>query len=152
MELCARAGCRIKYGHAEVGSFSNGGDDYEQHEIEFLPVEIDEAVDQLLIAKWIIRKLCFEAGVEVSFAPKITVGKAGSGLHIHMMLEKDGKNQMVENGKLSDTARKMIAGILGFSRSLTAFGNTILHPTSGLFLTRKRRPASAGATGTGLCL
>jgi glutamine synthetase len=132
MELCARAGCRIKYGHAEVGSFSNGGDDYEQHEIEFLPVEIDEAVDQLLIAKWIIRKLCFEAGVEVSFAPKITVGKAGSGLHIHMMLEKAGINQMVEGGKLSDTARKMIAGILGFSRSLTAFGNTI--PTSYLRL------------------
>lgn len=132
MELCARAGCRIKYGHAEVGSFTKDGEDFEQHEIEFLPVEIDEAVDQLLIAKWIIRILCFECGVEVSFAPKITVGKAGSGLHIHMMLEKDGKNMMVENGKLSDTAKRMISGILHFSKSLTAFGNTI--PTSYLRL------------------
>lgn len=132
MELCARAGCRIKYGHAEVGSFSDGGDDYEQHEIEFLPVEIDEAADQLHIAKWIIRILCFEAGVEVSFAPKITVGNAGSGLHIHMMLEKNGMNMMVEKSKLSNTAKKMIAGILGFSKSLTAFGNTI--PTSYLRL------------------
>ncbi|HLP71825.1 MAG TPA: glutamine synthetase family protein [Bacteroidales bacterium] len=128
MELCARAGCRIKYGHAEVGSFTDGADDYEQHEIEFLPVEIDEAVDQLLIAKWIIRNLCFDNRVEVSFAPKITVGKAGSGLHIHMMLERDGKNMMVEKGKLSNNAKKMIAGILEFSASLTAFGNTI--PTS----------------------
>ncbi|HEX2968401.1 MAG TPA: glutamine synthetase family protein [Bacteroidales bacterium] len=132
MELCARAGCRIKYGHAEVGSFTSNGEDFEQHEIEFLPVEIDEAVDQLLIAKWIIRNLCFGFGVEVSFAPKITVGKAGSGLHIHMLLEKDGKNVMVERGKLSDTAKKMIAGILHFSKSLTAFGNTI--PTSYLRL------------------
>lgn len=132
MELCAMAGCCIKYGHAEVGSFTKDDEDFEQHEIEFLPVEIDEAVDQLLIAKWIIRLLCFEAGVEVSFAPKITIGKAGSGLHIHMMLEKDGKNVMVENGKLSDTARKMIAGLLHFSKSLTAFGNTI--PTSYLRL------------------
>ncbi|HLN55076.1 MAG TPA: glutamine synthetase family protein [Bacteroidales bacterium] len=132
MELCARAGCRIKYGHAEVGSFTKDGEDFEQHEIEFLPVEVDEAVDQLLIAKWIIRILCFEYGVEVSFAPKITVGKAGSGLHIHMMLEKDGANMMVENGKLSPTAKKMIAGILHFSKSLTAFGNTI--PTSYLRL------------------
>lgn len=132
MELCAKAGCRIKYGHAEVGSFTKDGEDYEQHEIEFLPVEIDEAVDQLLIAKWIIRILCYEYGVEVSFAPKITVGKAGSGLHIHMMLEKDGRNMMVEKGQLSPTARKMIAGILYFSRSLTAFGNTI--PTSYLRL------------------
>ena len=132
LELCARAGCRIKYGHSEVGSFSKDGEDFEQHEIEFMPVEIDEAVDQLLIAKWIIRILGNEYEVEVSFAPKITVGKAGSGMHIHMMLEKDGENLMVENGKLSSTAKKMIAGILDLSKSLTAFGNTI--PTSYLRL------------------
>lgn len=130
--LCAKAGCKIKYGHSEVGSFTKDGEDYEQHEIEFLPVEIDEAVDQLLIAKWIIRALGAENGVEVSFAPKITVGKAGSGMHIHMMLEKNGINQMVANGKLSDTAKKMMAGILDLSKSLTAFGNTI--PTSYLRL------------------
>jgi glutamine synthetase len=132
LELCAKAGCRIKYGHSEVGSFSKDGEDFEQHEIEFLPVEIDEAVDQLLIAKWIVRILGSEYGVEISFAPKITLGKAGSGMHIHMMLEKDGVNMMVENGKLSDVAKKMIAGILDLSKSLTAFGNTI--PTSYLRL------------------
>jgi glutamine synthetase len=132
LDLCAKAGCRIKYGHSEVGSFSKDGEDFEQHEIEFLPVEIDEAVDQLLIAKWILRILGSEYGVEVSFAPKITVGKAGSGMHIHMMLEKDGVNQMVEDGKLSKTAKKMMAGILDLSKSLTAFGNTI--PTSYLRL------------------
>ena len=132
LELCARAGCRIKYGHSEVGSFTKDDEDYEQHEIEFLPVEMDEAVDQLVIAKWILRMLGYEYGVEISFAPKITVGKAGSGMHIHMMLERDGQNIMVENGKLSDTARKMIAGILDLSKALTAFGNTI--PTSYLRL------------------
>ncbi len=132
LDLCAKAGCRIKYGHSEVGSFSKDGEDFEQHEIEFMPVEIDEAVDQLLIAKWIIRILGSKYGVEVSFAPKITVGKAGSGMHIHMMLEKDGENLMVENGKLSDVAKKMMAGILDLSKSLTAFGNTI--PTSYLRL------------------
>ena len=70
--------------------------------------------------------------LKCSFAPKITVGKAGSGMHIHMMLEKDGVNLMVENGKLSNIARKMMAGILDLSKSLTAFGNTI--PTSYLRL------------------
>ncbi len=132
LELCAKAGCRIKYGHSEVGSFTKAGEDFEQHEIEFLPVEIDEAVDQLLISKWILRSLSSEYGVEVSFAPKITVGKAGSGMHIHMMLEKDGVNLMVENGKLSQVAKRMIAGILDLSKALTAFGNTI--PTSYLRL------------------
>lgn len=132
LELCAKAGCRIKYGHSEVGSFSKDGEDFEQHEIEFLPVEIDEAVDQLLISKWILRILGSEYGVEVSFAPKITVGKAGSGMHIHMMLEKDGINQMVENGKISNVAKRMIAGVLDLSKALSAFGNTI--PTSYLRL------------------
>jgi len=132
LDLCAKAGCRIKYGHSEVGSFTKNGEDFEQHEIEFLPVEIDEAVDQLLIAKWILRVLGSQYGVEVSFAPKITIGKAGSGMHIHMMLEKDGVNLMVEDGKLSTIARKMIAGILDLSKALTAFGNTI--PTSYLRL------------------
>jgi glutamine synthetase len=132
LDLCAKAGCRIKYGHSEVGSFTRDGDDFEQHEIEFLPVEPEEAVDQLLISKWILRTLGYEYGVEVSFAPKITIGKAGSGMHIHMMLEKDGRNVMVEEGSLSDTARKMIAGILDLANPITAFGNTI--PTSYLRL------------------
>lgn len=132
LELCARAGCHIKYGHSEVGSFVKEGNDFEQHEIEFLPVEVDHAVEQILIAKWIIRMLGYEYGVEVSFAPKITVGKAGSGMHIHMMLEKNGENIMIQNGQLSDTARKMVAGLLDLSKALTAFGNTI--PTSYLRL------------------
>jgi len=34
-------------------------------------------------------------GVEVGFAPKITVGKAGSGMHFHMLVEKDGRNLLV---------------------------------------------------------
>jgi len=132
LDLCARAGCRIKYGHSEVGCFTKEGDNYEQHEIEFLPTGPDFAVEQMIIAKWILRMLAYERGVEISFAPKITVGKAGSGLHIHMLLEKDGQNIMLENGEISDLAKRMIAGILDLSGSLTAFGNTI--PTSYLRL------------------
>lgn len=132
LELCSKAGCRIKYGHSEVGSFTSGGEDFEQHEIEFLPVEPEEAVDNLIIAKWILRMLGMEYGAEVSFAPKITTGKAGSGMHIHMMLERNGQNIMVSNGMLSSEAKKLIAGVLDLSKALTAFGNTI--PTSYLRL------------------
>jgi len=60
------------------------------------------------------------------------VGHAGSGLHIHTRLVKDGRNVMVEGGRLSDIARKAIAGYLTLASSLTAFGNTI--PTSYLRL------------------
>lgn len=121
----ARAGGKIKYGHSEVGCFMTEEKLYEQHEIEFLPTPAEDAVDQLVIAKWVVRMLGYRYGVDVSFAPKITVGKAGSGLHFHMLAEKDGQNLMVEHGKLSPLARKMIAGILDSADALTAFGNTI---------------------------
>ncbi|MFW5820137.1 MAG: glutamine synthetase family protein [Bacteroidota bacterium] len=132
MSLIAKAGGKIKYSHNEVGNFSKDTEDFEQHEIEFLPTDVEEAADQLVVAKWILRMLASQYGIELSFAPKITVGKAGSGLHIHLLAEKNGKNVMEENGKLSKTAKKMIAGILDISDALTAFGNTI--PTSYLRL------------------
>ncbi len=132
LRLIAQAGGQVKYGHSEVGNFYSETEMFEQHEIEFLPTEVEDAVDQMVVAKWILRMLALERGVEISFAPKITVGKAGSGLHIHMMMEKDGHNMMVDQNGLSDAAKKMIAGILDLSDALTAFGNTI--PTSYLRL------------------
>ena len=123
MAYIAQAGGQIKYGHSEVGKFV-----YEQNEIEFLPVNAEDAADQLMIAKWIIRNLACQYGYDVTFAPKITAGKAGSGLHVHMRIVKDGQNQMLDNGVLSTTARKAIAGMMELAPSITAFGNT--NPTS----------------------
>ncbi|TRZ76363.1 MAG: glutamine synthetase, partial [Bacteroidetes bacterium] len=128
MRAIAKCGGNIKYGHSEVGNFSEGGFSFEQSEIEFIPVKLEEAADQLLIAKWVLRCLAYKYGVTATFAPKITTGKAGSGLHIHTKLMKDNKNAMVENGGLSNTAKKAIAGYVDLAQSLTAFGNTI--PTS----------------------
>ena len=132
MRLIAKAGGKIKYGHSEVGCFTKDGLYYEQHEIEFLPVDPRLAVEELILAKWILRNLGNQYGVTVSFAPKITVGKAGSGMHFHMMAEKNGKNVMIKDGVLSDIAKRMIAGILDVGDAVTAFGNTI--PTSYLRL------------------
>ena len=123
MSYIAKAGGQIKYGHSEVGNFSQDGLVYEQNEIEFLPVPVEKAADELMIAKWIIRNLAYQMGMNVTFAPKITTGKAGSGMHVHMRLMKDGKSVMVENGKLSNTARTAIAGLMQLADSITAFGN-----------------------------
>ncbi len=132
MQYIAQAGGMIKYGHSEVGNFTAGDIQYEQNEIEFLPTDVEEAADQLVIAKWILRTLGYKYGVNITFAPKITAGKAGSGMHVHTRLMKDSKNVMVENGELSDVARKAIAGYLDLAPSLTSFGNT--NPTSYLRL------------------
>ncbi|MBO4623977.1 MAG: glutamine synthetase [Bacteroidales bacterium] len=129
MDHVARTGGQIKYGHSEVGNFTLDGKVYEQNEIEFLPCPVDTAADQLLIAKWVIRNLAYRYKLDVSFAPKITVGKAGSGMHIHMRLMKDGHNVTLgADGKLSEEARRAIAGLMTMAPSITAFGNK--NPTS----------------------
>ncbi|MBR2101559.1 MAG: glutamine synthetase [Prevotella sp.] len=128
MHYIAQTGGQIKYGHSEVGNFKYGGLVYEQNEIEFLPVKVEEAADQLMLAKWVIRNLAWQEGFNVTFAPKITTGKAGSGLHIHMRMMKDGKNRMLTDGQLSTDARRMIAGMMDLAPSITAFGNK--NPTS----------------------
>ena len=128
MHYIAQAGGQIKYGHSEVGNFGQNELTYEQNEIEFLPVPVCDAADQLMVAKWVIRNLAWREGLNVTFAPKITTGKAGSGLHVHMRIVKDGQNQMLSNGVLSETARKAIAGMMDLAQSITAFGNK--NPTS----------------------
>ncbi|MDE6310355.1 MAG: glutamine synthetase family protein [Muribaculaceae bacterium] len=130
MSYIARTGGQIKYGHSEVGNFTLGGLVYEQNEIEFLPVDARQAADQLMLAKWVIRNLAAKMDLNVTFAPKITVGKAGSGLHVHMrLMHPDGRTAMLTpERKLSDSALRGIAGIMDLAPALTAFGNT--NPTS----------------------
>ncbi|MDD4005236.1 MAG: glutamine synthetase family protein [Elusimicrobiaceae bacterium] len=132
MQAIASAGGKIKYGHSEVGFIREADREMIQAEIEFLPVPVEDAADQLLIAKWILNMTGYRHGVQISFAPKISVGHAGSGMHIHTRLMKDGRSMMIQDGKLSPSARKMIAGFLKLAPSLTSFGNTV--PTSYLRL------------------
>ena len=75
-----------------------------------------------------IRNLGARYSLDVTFAPKIIVGEAGSGMHIHMRMLQDGRNMMVSDGKLSDIARRAIAGMMELAPAITAFGNK--NPTS----------------------
>ena len=129
MDHVAKTGGQIKYGHSEVGNFTLEGKIYEQNEIEFLPNPVETAADQLLLAKWVIRNLAWQWGLDVSFAPKITVGKAGSGMQIHMRLMDGDRNVTLGKGSaLSDIARRAIAGMMYLAPAITAFGNK--NPTS----------------------
>ncbi|MDR3328272.1 MAG: glutamine synthetase family protein [Prevotellaceae bacterium] len=128
MAHIARVGGTIKYGHNEVGNFTYEGKIYEQNEIEFLPARVQKTADSMLIAQWIIRNLAYQRGLDITFAPKISTGKAGSGMHVHTRIVKEGKNQYISEEKLSDIARKTIAGFITLAPSLTAFGN--MRPSS----------------------
>ncbi|MFH0888940.1 MAG: glutamine synthetase family protein [Planctomycetota bacterium] len=125
MQLIAQTGGKMKYSHSEVGNISGVEQDMEQHEIELFPMPLEDAADQVTLAKWILRMLGNKYGVTITFAPKIMVGHAGSGLHIHTRFTKNNNNIMVKSDRLSDEAKKIIAGYLSLAKSLTAFGNTI---------------------------
>lgn len=136
VQALASMGCSVKYSHAEVGHIPDAQVEMEQHEIELLPVAIEDAADQVVLAKWALRMLGFKYGVTISFAPKLLEGHAGSGMHIHTRLTRNGRNMMVKDGELSDIAYKAIAGYLKMASSLTAFGNTV--PVSYLRLVPKQ--------------
>ncbi len=128
MLLIAQCGGEIKYAHSEVGNFVLDSRVYEQNEIEFQVTDVQAAADQLLLAKWILRTLAYRLGLDITFAPKITEGRAGSGLHFHTRIMDGEKSLMLEDGVLSSVARRAIAGYIRCASSITAFGNT--NPTS----------------------
>lgn len=132
MNLISKCGGHVKYAHSEVGFIRTEEQEMSQNEIEFLPQPVSKAADEIAIAKWILMSLGYKYGVIITFAPKISIGHAGSGFHIHSCLLKNGKNVMLKGKTLSNEAKKLIAGFLKLSRSLTAFGNTV--PTSYLRL------------------
>lgn len=124
----------VKYAHSEVGYLDRVRSDLEeikdkqaeQLEIEFLPTSIEEAGDNLVLARWLIRNVAFKNNCVATFTPKLEEGVAGNGMHVHVELLKDGVNQMLDNkGDISQLARKLIGGLCTYADSLTAFGNTV---------------------------
>jgi glutamine synthetase len=124
----------VKYAHGEVGHLEYvesqfeelHGKSAEQVEIEFLPAPVEDAADILVLASWIIRNTAYRHNYIATFFPKIEIGHAGNGLHIHMMLKKDGKNVLVDTkNELSDDAMMLIGGLCQYAPSLTSFGNMV---------------------------
>lgn len=124
----------VKYAHSEVGFVESTRSDIEeirgksgeQLEIEFLPTPVEEAADNLVLARWLIRNVAYKHGFAATFTPKIEEGVAGNGFHFHMELRKNGKNYMVNSkGKLNTEAKKLIGGLCTYADTLTAFGNTL---------------------------
>ncbi len=124
----------VKYAHSEVGFIERiesqndelNGKTGEQLEIEFLSTPIEEAGDSLVIAKWLVRNIAARHNMLATFAPKLEDGVAGSGLHVHLKLIKNGKNVTVDKDEnLSKESKMVIGGLCEFADALTAFGNTV---------------------------
>ena len=140
-------GCSVKYAHAEVGNFVTDGRQVIQQEIEFLPTDVTWAADQMVLAKWVVREVARSHGIEVSFSPKIAVGQAGSGMHFHTRLMRDGVNQFSQAAGLTDTARSL-AATSPTPPPRPPSATPCPSPSCGWSPTRRRRRRSAGGTAT----
>ena len=119
VQLIEDIGCPIRYHHHEVGLSS-------QQEIETELVEFGLITDKMMYIKDIIHNCALENELTATFMPKPIYQEAGSGMHFHIQLKKEGENIFFKEGNyadLSDEALYFIGGILKHGRSLTAFTN-----------------------------
>ena len=117
--LMEAQGIPVKYHHHEVGGPG-------QIEIEVELGGMREMADKTMLTKYILKNAAIAEGKTVTFLPKPIYGEAGNGLHVHMLLRKNGKSIFYDpNGysQLSETALYFIGGILKHVRALCGFTN-----------------------------
>ena len=114
-----KQGIKVKYHHHEVGGSG-------QQEIEVELCEVNRMADNTMNIKYVVKNESLKAGKIATFLPKPIHGEAGNGMHVHMLLKKDGKPVFYDRegyGGLSQTALWFIGGLLKHARSLCAITN-----------------------------
>ena len=117
--LIEDAGIPVKYHHPEVAASG-------QFEIEPMLGEMSKMADATMMIKYIIHNTAANYGKSATLMPKPVYGEAGSGMHVHMLLLKDGEPVFSDdNGysHLSETAHYFIGGLLKHIGSLCAITN-----------------------------
>ena len=113
------AGIPVKYHHPEVGASG-------QFEIEPKLGTMPFMADATMMIKYIIHNTALEYGFSATFMPKPVYGEAGSGMHVHMLLFKDGVPVFSDDygySHLSETAHFFMGGLLKHIDSLCAITN-----------------------------
>lgn len=117
--LLEELGVPVKYHHREVG-----GPGQVEIEVEFGTMK--DMADKTYLLKYIVKNMAIQNGKTATFMPKPIYGEAGSGMHVHMQLFKDGKPLFYDEkgySGLSQTALYFIGGLLKHSPALLAFTN-----------------------------
>ena len=117
--LMEEAGIPIKYHHPEVSASG-------QFEIEPKLGKMSTMADASMMIKYIIRNTVLKYGMSATLMPKPVYGEAGNGMHVHMLLLKDGEPVFSDdNGysHLGETAHYFMGGLLKHIASLCALTN-----------------------------
>ena len=63
-----------------------------QNEVDFRAAEALEAADNFVTFKWVVKSMASSSGLFASFLPKPLPHAPGSGLHLSVSINKNGKN------------------------------------------------------------
>ena len=121
-EMCLeleKMGIEIKYHHPEFGAAG-------QFEIEPMLGQMSKMADNTMMIKYVIHNTALKYGKVATFMPKPVYGEAGNGMHVHMLLLKDGEPVFSDDegySHLSKTAHYFMGGLLKHISSLCAITN-----------------------------
>lgn len=112
-------GIKVKYHHHETGERG-------QQEIETYFENLLHTADNIVTTKYVLFNLARQNDIYVTFMPKPMFHQAGSGMHLHLFLKKNGKNAFYkkgEYGNLNEHGKYYIGGLLKHAQALSAFTN-----------------------------
>ncbi|NLZ38727.1 MAG: type I glutamate--ammonia ligase [Firmicutes bacterium] len=101
-----------------------------QHEIAFKYADALTTADNIATFKLVVRTIALQHDLHATFMPKPIYGVAGSGMHTHQSLFKNGQNAFYDpesRSQLSDTARYYIGGILKHVKGFCAITNPLVN-------------------------
>ncbi|MBN2388296.1 MAG: type I glutamate--ammonia ligase [Anaerolineales bacterium] len=119
VRLLEKMGVPVKYHHHEVGGPG-------QSEIETPMMGLLQSGDATLMIKYVTKMTAHARGQTVTFMPKPLFGEAGSGMHFHQHLFKQGQNVFYDAngyGCLSQEGLYYIGGLLQHGPALLAITN-----------------------------
>lgn len=101
-----------------------------QHEIDLRSSDALRTADDVATLRFVVRHVAQRFGLHASFMPKPLFGHAGSGMHTHQSLVRDGVNAFHDpdgDFGLSDVAHQYVSGLLTHARALCAITNPLVN-------------------------
>lgn len=101
-----------------------------QHEIDIKYTNALKAADNLVTFKLVAKAVAQKHNMFASFMPKPVYGVCGSGMHINMSMDKDGRNIFNDYsapGGVSKEGYQFIAGLLEHAKAMTLITNPLVN-------------------------
>ena len=107
-------GIKTEFDHHEVAK--------SQHEIDLTYSDALKIADEIIITKYVVKRIARKFGFYASFMPKPITGINGNGMHLHFSLWKNSENLFFDREKqgLSDLAKSYIAGLIKYGKEIQA--------------------------------